>query len=239
MDRPRQILGQVALLVVALTALSVAAPGASSARGQTSRRQVEPSGGAGCTDGSRQRPGVLDCPSDRQRRSDGYACRGGAAVTPAAATESTGFGTIAGGTNTATAAVTPSADYCGTPIPRCPLGCRPDLHEGIRRCTGHLVHSSCSATVIAAENKATVWTAAHCLYNTYINQWNGKIAFCPGYRDSNGGAAWQSADCQLGFWYPKYHSVPNGWINAVCGNDGRHCNNTEAQYDLGAMVMCP
>ena len=165
---------------------------------------------------------------------------GGAAVTPAAATESTGFGTIAGGTNTATAAVTPSADYWRhsyTTMPARAVGRifmrAYDVAQGI------WYNSSCSATVIAAENKATVWTAAHCLYNTYINQWNGKIACLPGYRDSNGGAAWQSADCQLGFWYPKYHSVPNGWINAVCGNDGRHCNNTEAQYDLGAMVMRP
>jgi V8-like Glu-specific endopeptidase len=235
----RRLMSRFVLLVVALTAvLSVEAPGAFSA-GRSSRDNS--SAVVARVSRTQARKAQRYWTAHRIANAIPMDMRsgGGAAVTPASATESTGFGTIAGGTTTA-ARVTPSADYWRnsyTSMPARAIG--RIFMRAYDVASGTWYNSSCSATVIAAENKATVWTAAHCLYSTYNNAWNRNIAFCPGYKDSNGGAAWEYADCQLGVWYPKYHSVPNGWISAVCGTDGRHCTNTEYQYDFGAMVMRP
>lgn len=98
-------------------------------------------------------------------------------------------------------------------------------------------NSSCSGTVVAAENKSTVWTAGHCLYDTYGNFYNRNIAFCPAYRDSDGRPEWEYEDCQLGVWAVKYRTVPPEWRNNICTSSG--CTNAEYQSDFGAMTLRP
>src|SRR4051812_8623047 len=64
----------------------------------------------------------------------------------------------------------------------------------------------CSATVIAAENRSTVWTAGHCVFNTNSNVWNRTCIFCPGYRDNNG-VPGEAEDCPFGKWTVRYHAT--------------------------------
>jgi len=97
--------------------------------------------------------------------------------------------------------------------------------------------SSCTATVVAAENRATVWTAGHCVFNTYSNVWSKKYVFCPGYRDANG-IAWEGRDCPMGKWGVKYQQTTPQWKNAVCDPDGR-CSNPEFNHDFAALTMYP
>lgn len=164
---------------------------------------------------------------------------GGPAPAVQPATESTGFTGGATGETTA-AAVTPVEDYWRNSYTAMPARATGRIFMKVYNgSTGTWSDiSSCSATVISAENRATVWTAAHCLYQTKYNVYHRNITFCPAYRDTNG-TPWQSADCQLGFWYPKFRNVPNEWVNAVCGTDGRHCTNAEYHSDFGAMTMRP
>ena len=73
------------------------------------------------------------------------------------------------------------------------------------------VNYVCSAAVIAAENRSTVWTAGHCVYNTNSNTWNRAYTFCPGYRDGDG-VPRERADCPLGTW-----TVQRQWTTATMG----------------------
>jgi V8-like Glu-specific endopeptidase len=95
--------------------------------------------------------------------------------------------------------------------------------------------SVCSATVIAAENRSTVWTAGHCIYQTYSNVWNRGFLFCPGYRDNNG-VPGEAEDCPLGKWTARFHAATEQWLKAVCSPSGR-CKRTEYNYDLGALAV--
>jgi V8-like Glu-specific endopeptidase len=96
----------------------------------------------------------------------------------------------------------------------------------------------CSATVIAAENRSTVWTAGHCVFNTFSNVWNRNYIFCPGYRDING-VPGEAADCPFGKWTVRYHATTPQWRDAICSPNGRTCSRTEFDYDLGALLMYP
>ena len=85
----------------------------------------------------------------------------------------------------------------------------------------------CSASVVNSENKSVVWTAGHCVYETYSNVWNRNYVFCPGYRNGS---------CPLGRWTPYSQRTTSQWQSAVCTADGR-CNTNEFNYDLGALKM--
>jgi V8-like Glu-specific endopeptidase len=95
--------------------------------------------------------------------------------------------------------------------------------------------SVCSATVIAAENRSTVWTAGHCIYQTYSNIWNRDFLFCPGYRKDNG-VPGEAEDCPLGKWTERFHAATEQWLKAVCSPSGL-CKRTEYNYDLGALAV--
>jgi hypothetical protein len=86
---------------------------------------------------------------------------------------------------------------------------------------------NCSGTAVNSENKSVVWTAGHCVFNTYANTWNRNYMFCPGYRAGN---------CALGKWTPYRQSTTTQWQNATCTYDGR-CNQNEFKYDFGALQM--
>jgi V8-like Glu-specific endopeptidase len=96
-------------------------------------------------------------------------------------------------------------------------------------------NSVCSATVIAAQNRSTVWTAGHCVYQTYSNVWNRHYIFCPGYRDDNG-VPGEEEDCPFGKWTVRFQATTEQWQKAVC-NPSLACSRREFDYDLGAMVM--
>jgi hypothetical protein len=96
-------------------------------------------------------------------------------------------------------------------------------------------NSVCSATVIAAENRSTVWTAGHCVYQTYSNVWNRNYIFCPGYRDDNG-VPGEAKDCPLGKWTVRFSAATEQWLKAVCSPRGS-CTRTEFDYDLGALTV--
>ena len=89
--------------------------------------------------------------------------------------------------------------------------------------------SWCSATVVNSENKSLVWTAGHCVYDTYWNRWNNYYTFCPGYRNGS---------CPLGQWKAALQNTTAEWKNARCQSDGR-CSPTEFWYDLGVLKMKP
>jgi V8-like Glu-specific endopeptidase len=99
------------------------------------------------------------------------------------------------------------------------------------------VNYVCSATVIAAENASTVWTAGHCVYNTYSNIWNRTYMFCPGYRDNNG-VPRQTEDCPFGQWTPRYQNTTTQWKNSICKIDNT-CTHPEFTYDFGTLRMYP
>jgi V8-like Glu-specific endopeptidase len=96
-------------------------------------------------------------------------------------------------------------------------------------------NSVCSATVIAAVNRSTVWTAGHCVYQTYSNIWNRAVIFCPGYRDNNG-VPGEAVDCPFGKWTVRFRAATEQWIQAVCSPSGP-CKRTEYNYDLGALAV--
>jgi len=87
---------------------------------------------------------------------------------------------------------------------------------------------NCSATVVNSENKSVVWTAAHCVYQTYSNVWNRSYMFCPGYRNGS---------CALGKWTPYSQSTTSQWQNATSCNAAGTCNVADFQYDFGALKM--
>ena len=93
--------------------------------------------------------------------------------------------------------------------------------------TAQFRNSWCTATVVSAENRSVVWTAGHCVYETYSNRWNRNYTFCPGYR--NGG-------CPLGRWTPYRQATTAQWQNARCDPYGR-CYESEFRYDLGVLKM--
>ena len=95
----------------------------------------------------------------------------------------------------------------------------------------------CSATVIAAENRSTVWTAGHCVLNTYSNVWNRNYIFCPGYRDNNG-VPGEAEDCPFGKWKVRYHATTQQWRDAICSPTGP-CTRVEFNHDLGALLTYP
>ena len=97
--------------------------------------------------------------------------------------------------------------------------------------------SSCSATVIEADNRSTVWTAGHCVFSTHENTWHRDFVFCPGYRD-RGGRPWQSRDCPLGKWAVEWLATTPQWVDARCGPDGS-CSRAEFGGDFGALTMYP
>ncbi len=97
--------------------------------------------------------------------------------------------------------------------------------------------SSCSATVIEADNRSTVWTAGHCVFSTHENIWHQSFLFCPGYRD-RGGRPQQSRDCPLGKWVPEWVATTPQWIDARCTPDGS-CSVAEFGGDFGALTMYP
>lgn len=86
---------------------------------------------------------------------------------------------------------------------------------------------NCSGTVVSAENKSVVWTAGHCVFQTYSNVWNRNYVFCPGYR---------AGSCALGKWTPYSQSTTSQWQNSVCNATGS-CTVAEFQYDFGALRM--
>jgi V8-like Glu-specific endopeptidase len=86
---------------------------------------------------------------------------------------------------------------------------------------------NCSGSVVNSENRSVVWTAGHCVYQTYSNVWNRNYVFCPGYR---------AGSCAFGKWTPYSQHTTTQWQNAVCSPTTR-CTNAEFQYDLGALKM--
>jgi V8-like Glu-specific endopeptidase len=93
--------------------------------------------------------------------------------------------------------------------------------------TGKWLDYNCSGTVVNSANKSVVWTAGHCVYNTFANTWNRNYVFCPGYR---------AGACALGKWTAAVNATTPQWQNATCTFDGR-CTEAEFQYDLGALKM--
>ncbi len=89
------------------------------------------------------------------------------------------------------------------------------------------VDYACSGTVVNSENKSVVWTAGHCVYQTYSNVWNRNYTFCPGYRN---------AICALGRWTPSMQGTTAQWQNAKCLADLR-CYPDEFAYDFGILKM--
>jgi hypothetical protein len=102
---------------------------------------------------------------------------------------------------------------------------------------GRYGNSVCSATVIAAENRSTVWTAGHCVFNTYSNRWNRSYIFCPGYRDNNG-VPGEAKDCPLGKWTARRHATTQQWQDASCSPSGP-CSRAAFDNDFGALTMNP
>ncbi|MFI8996803.1 trypsin-like serine peptidase [Streptomyces sp. NPDC053542] len=78
--------------------------------------------------------------------------------------------------------------------------------------------AQCTASVITHENRSTLWTAAHCLYDKKSGGWTKNSIFLPG---SRGG------DDPYGGWVKDYSVVPQQWIDEP---DYRYA-------DMGAMVV--
>ncbi|WP_030250801.1 trypsin-like serine peptidase [Streptomyces violens] len=78
--------------------------------------------------------------------------------------------------------------------------------------------AQCTASVITHENRSTLWTAAHCLYDKESGGWTKNSIFLPG---SKGG------DAPYGVWVKDYSVVPQQWIDEP---DYRYA-------DMGAMVV--
>ncbi|MCW2913872.1 MAG: hypothetical protein JWN52_1940 [Actinomycetia bacterium] len=75
---------------------------------------------------------------------------------------------------------------------------------------------SCSATVITAKNKSTVWTAGHCVYDGgKTNATHQNFLFRPDYVDGK----------SRGSWTVHWVSTTQGWIK-----------NADSAYDIGALV---
>ena len=74
-----------------------------------------------------------------------------------------------------------------------------------------------------------MWTAGHCVYETYYNNWNRKFTFCPGYRNGT---------CPLGQWTAKQKGTTPQWQNATCVGPAR-CTESEWNHDLAALVINP
>ena len=85
------------------------------------------------------------------------------------------------------------------------------------------VNSSCSGTVVAAENKSTVWTAGHC-----VRQAGSGGRLGPKVRNWVFAPAYQNGYAPRGVWAAKYTNTTGGW--AYYGSYGD---------DAGAVVVYP
>lgn len=83
-----------------------------------------------------------------------------------------------------------------------------DLAPGDRR--------HCTATVVAAENESTIWTAAHCVHDG-VSRWYSRFAFQPDHHDSYP---------PFGIWPARYMAAPTAWISGA--------NN---EYDYAALAL--
>lgn len=86
---------------------------------------------------------------------------------------------------------------------------------------------NCSGTVVNSENKSVVWTAGHCVFETYTNTWNRNYTFCPGYRNGS---------CPFGAWTAATQHTTTQWQSSVCA-PGVRCLPAEFAYDFGALKM--
>lgn len=89
--------------------------------------------------------------------------------------------------------------------------------------------SSCSGTVVAARNRSVVWTAGHCVFETFANVWSSTFMFCPGYEDGS---------CPLGRWKASKTYTTQQWVDARCSAGGS-CQQSEFWGDFGALVIKP
>jgi V8-like Glu-specific endopeptidase len=165
---------------------------------------------------------------------------GNIARQPAPATVAHGF---LGGKSPASSGVAPSSvpaseDYWRYPTTTAPAKSIGKLFfEEWTPARRKWVEYVCSATVIAAENASTVWTAGHCVYETFGNTWNRNYVFCPGYRDNNGTPK-ETGDCPLGKWTPQYQNTTQQYKDVTC-DPGRACSHGAFSFDLGALKMAP
>lgn len=95
--------------------------------------------------------------------------------------------------------------------------------------TDHGEDSSCTATVVEAENRSTVVTGGHCVNNTNLigndDQWASNVLFIPGYRD---GAA------PYGKFVGRVGVAAATWLQ----NDQEHGEKYD-QYDQAFVVLNP
>lgn len=79
---------------------------------------------------------------------------------------------------------------------------------------GHEHNAGCTATVVTAANRSTIWTAGHCVHTGPLpganipNQWYYGFTFRPGHSGNVGSPG--SVD-PFGKWTAASVSVPNGW----------------------------
>jgi hypothetical protein len=102
--------------------------------------------------------------------------------------------------------------------------------------SGQWKDSACSANVVAAENRATVITAGHCVFGHDPNKdsgaqvWDRNWIFIPGYhRNPSTGQQYRP----YGTWSAKKLYSTNQWVN------GRTNNTNWWNYDEGAVVVWP
>lgn len=102
--------------------------------------------------------------------------------------------------------------------------------------SGQWKKSACSANVVAAENRATVVTAGHCVYghdpnkDTGAQVWDRYWTFIPGYyRNPTTGAQYRP----YGTWNAKKLYSTTQWVN------GRNSGTNWWNYDEAAVVLKP
>gem|GEM_PF-3360108 len=76
---------------------------------------------------------------------------------------------------------------------------------------------SCSAAVIASENRSVVWTAGHCVAKQGKEDWHDRWVFVPAYEDG---------EAPLGKWSARVKTTLTAWYS-----DGNR------NYDVGAVVV--
>ena len=77
----------------------------------------------------------------------------------------------------------------------------------------------CSGTVVNSPNESTVWTAAHCIWDSDTDSFATNLVFVPGY---NNGAR------PFGNWAARDAFVPGNWVSS----DG-----TDSRDDVGTLLI--
>jgi V8-like Glu-specific endopeptidase len=83
---------------------------------------------------------------------------------------------------------------------------------------------TCSAAVVAAPNRSTVWTAGHCVHEGSGGAWMEKVKFVPGY---------QGGKKPYGEWPVKMQPGP------VLTTTGGWADSADFDVDFGAVVVAP